>query len=96
MGLDWYVFNFLKGADDYYLEAFGLETGLKPGSRWYNSIDAPTFLLMSTLKSVDEYWTLTCERCLQKPTVQLLKDLSSDQLSDLSKMSKNTFDKTKT
>lgn len=40
MGLDWYVLDFLKTADDYYLDAFGLELGLKAGQRWYKSVEA--------------------------------------------------------
>jgi hypothetical protein len=62
--LDWYVFDFLKTADDKTVEAFGFDTGVDPKQRWYKDIDAASYLLMSSLDDIDLYWTLECNECL--------------------------------
>jgi hypothetical protein len=90
LGLDWYVFQFLKGAEDWQLELFGLEPAAK--NAWYDWVDGPTFLLMQTLDTFEELWTLECTKCIPIETVSLLGDLDTDQLLALANMSETDFE----
>lgn len=93
LGLDPYVFRFLKGAEDRQLEVFDLEP--PTGSAWYDWVDGPTFTLLQTLDNLDEVWTLECTECIPKETVSLLGDLDSSQLQALSDMSETEFEATR-
>jgi hypothetical protein len=91
LGLDWVVFDFLKSADDKTLEAFDFDTGVDPKKRWYKDVDAGTYLLLNTLDTYDELWTLKCLNCIKKYIALHLDELDEERRRDLTYLSKDAF-----